>query len=253
VLNDLLDVEADRAHPTKRNRPFASGALPTTFGPPMFVLLLVGSFGLSWWALPRGFLAMLVVYFVGTTSYSAYFKRLLLVDVFVLASLYTLRILAGGVATAVPISAWLLAFSIFLFLSLALAKRYVEIRALEGDGRIKNRNYEHRDLHVVSSLGASSGYLASLVFTLYVELGTHTNVYPRPGVLWLAAGVLLYWVSRIWVLAGRGQMQDDPVKFALTDRVSIFCGLAFAGAMALARFWPPWLDAIFAGLGLGIA
>src|SRR5262249_51836386 len=123
VLNDLLDIEADRAHPTKRNRPFASGALPTKLGPPIFAGLLVLSFGASLVLLPRGFSVMLAIYFAGTVIYSLYLKRKLLVDVLVLAGLYTHRILSGGIATSIVISSWLLGFSMFLFLSLAFAKR----------------------------------------------------------------------------------------------------------------------------------
>lgn len=239
MLNDLLDLEADRAHPTKRNRPFASGALPIAFGPPLFIALLIASFGAAFAFLPRGFAAMLAIYFGGTLAYSLYLKRRMLVDVLVLAGLYTHRILAGGAATSIPISQWLLAFSVFLFLSLAFAKRHVEIAPLAADERIKNRNYGRSDLSIVESMGTASGYLGALVFILYVENGAHTGAYRSPAMLWAAAPVLLYWISRVWVLTARGQMDDDPVKFALTDRVSLLCGAVVAVIAAIARFADP--------------
>jgi len=241
VLNDLLDLEADRNHPEKCRRPFASGALPILLGPPLFVGLLALSFGLSAAFLPLPFLTMLALYFVGTVSYSLYLKRLLLLDVLVLAALYTHRIIAGGVATSVPVSAWLLAFSMFIFLSLAFAKRFIELRALTSEGKVQNRGYYASDLAMVGSMGTASGYLAGLVFSLYVELGKHAGLYKAPLVLWLVVPVLLYWVSRIWVLSGRGQMQEDPVKFALKDPVSVVCGMLVLGIAALARSAPDWL------------
>jgi 4-hydroxybenzoate polyprenyltransferase len=245
VLNDLLDIEADRAHHTKRNRPFASGALPLKLGPPLFIGLLVVSFGASLVFLPQGFSIMLAIYFAGTVSYSLYLKRKLLIDVLVLAGLYTHRILAGGIATSIVISSWLLGFSMFLFLSLAFAKRYVELAVLEGGEKIKNRAYYKADLAMVSAMGPASGYLAALVFSLYVEMGAHRGAYQEPRVLWLAVPVLLYWVSRVWILTGRGHMQDDPVKFALKDRASLLCALFIGALAAFARFMPPWVNDIF--------
>lgn len=242
VFNDLLDLEADRAHHTKKNRPFASGALPVAWGPPLFIGLLAVSFGLSLTLLSVGFTVMLALYFVGTMSYSLYFKRALLIDVLMLAGLYTHRILAGGIATQITITAWLLAFSMFLFLSLAFAKRYVELAVLEADGKIKNREYYKVDLQIVGSLGAASGLLAAMVFSLYVENGAHEGAYREPVILWLAMPVLLYWVSRIWIITGRGQMQDDPVKFALKDKHSLLCAVLIGAVAALARFTPPWLS-----------
>jgi 4-hydroxybenzoate polyprenyltransferase len=242
VLNDLLDLEADRAHVTKRNRPFASGALPVRFGPPLFGVLLLGAFALASTLLPARFSIMLAIYFFGTVSYSLYFKRRLLLDVLVLAGLYTHRILAGGVAAQVRISAWLFAFSMFLFLSLALAKRYVEIAAHTSDEKIKSRDYYRVDAQTVGNLGSTSGYMAALVFSLYIENNSHTGgIYREPRLLWLAVPILLYWISRIWIITGRGQMPDDPVKYALRDRVSLLCVLLIGAAAALARFTPDWL------------
>jgi 4-hydroxybenzoate polyprenyltransferase len=244
VFNDLLDLEADRAHPSKARRPFASGALPVAFGLPLFVALLTVSLGLAACLLSAAFVAMLVIYFVGTLSYSLFLKRVLMLDVLVLAGLYTHRILAGGIATDVRVSAWLLGFSMFFFTSLAFAKRYVELHALSTDDQIKNRGYFRVDLQMVTSMGTSSGYIAALVFMLYVESSAVRGAYREPAVLWLVLPVLLYWLGRIWLLAGRGQMQDDPVKFALRDKQSLACGAIIAALAALARFAPRELSSL---------
>jgi 4-hydroxybenzoate polyprenyltransferase len=236
VFNDLIDVEADRAHKTKHRRPFASGALPVIFGPPVFLGLFLGSFALAALFLPLGFLGMLAVYFAATLAYSFYLKSKLMLDVVVLAWLYTHRVLAGGIATGIPISAWLLGFSVFFFLSLAFAKRYIELRASASKGgQLKSRGYHTQDLEMVASMGPAAGYTAVLVFALYVEGSAKTVGYQTPGFLWVICPVMLYWVSRVWFLAHRGQMQDDPVKFALTDKNSWVCGLIIAAAAAAAR------------------
>ncbi|MET0390243.1 MAG: UbiA family prenyltransferase, partial [Polyangiales bacterium] len=180
VWNDLLDLEADRAHHSKRWRPFASGALPVAYGPPLFVALVSLGFGLSMLLLPPRFSIMLLLYFAGTLGYSLYLKRMLVVDVLALAGLYTHRILAGGIATSIPISSWLFGFSLFFFLSLAFAKRYVELALFTGDGKIKNRDYYKVDLNMIGVMGPASGLLAALVFSLYVEMGAHRGAYLEP-------------------------------------------------------------------------
>ncbi|HEY4159670.1 MAG TPA: UbiA family prenyltransferase [Polyangiaceae bacterium] len=242
VFNDLLDLEADRAHTTKRLRPFASGALPVALGPPLVLGLLVLGFGLASAVLPSAFLAMLGLYFVGTLSYSLYLKRLLLIDVLVLAGLYTHRILSGGMATGVRVSTWLLGFSMFLFTSLAFAKRFVELHALTSDDKVKNRGYVKADLLMVTGMGTASSYIAALVFMLYVDSSAVRASYREPGLLWLVLPALLYWLGRIWLLAGRGKMQEDPVKFALRDPKSLMCTALIGAIAVLARFTPTWLS-----------
>jgi 4-hydroxybenzoate polyprenyltransferase len=244
VFNDLLDLDADRIHVSKSKRPFASGALPTILGFPIFIALLLMSFAIAIACLPIAFVAMLAIYFVGTVSYSLFLKRQLLVDVLVLAGLYTHRILSGGIATGVPVSAWLLGFSMFLFTSLAFAKRFVELHALENDEQVKNRGYSRVDLPMVTGMGTASGYVAALVFMLYVESGTVRAAYREPALLWLVLPALQYWLGRIWLLAGRGQMQEDPVKFALRDRQSLACGALIGVIAVVARFTPLWLSAL---------
>jgi 4-hydroxybenzoate polyprenyltransferase/phosphoserine phosphatase len=239
VFNDLMDVEADRAHRTKCRRPFASGDLPVLWGPPLFMALFATSFGLAFAALPLAFAGMLAVYFVATLSYSFVLKSKLMVDVVVLAWLYTHRVLAGGIATGIPISAWLLAFSMFMFSSLAFAKRYIELRqSLGKGGQLKSRGYHTHDLEMVASMGPTAGYIAVLVFCLYIESSAVSIPYRTPILLWFICPVLLYWISRIWFLAHRGHMQDDPVKFAITDKGSWLCALLIALVAAGARFLP---------------
>lgn len=236
VLNDLLDLEADRAHRTKKNRPLASGALPVIWGPVLFVLLALGSVALAALLPSLGFMVMLGVYFVATLSYSFYLKKRMLLDVLVLAWLYTHRIIAGGLATSVPLSAWLLAFSMFVFLSLAFVKRFVELSALTDDRAVKNRDYMRSDAPIVATMGAASGYIAVLVFSLYVDQGAREAAYTEPVFLWFAVPVLLYWISRIWLLASRGLVEDDPVKFALRDKTSLMCGAVLVVLAMLGRY-----------------
>lgn len=229
VFNDLLDLDADRRHPRKRRRPFASGALPLRGGLLASVLCGLAAFALAS-ALSAGFVGMLLVYAVLTLAYSLVLKRIAMLDVVTLAGLYTLRMLGGAVAVPVPASSWLLAFSMFLFLSLAMVKRHAELRTLAASGAsaLAGRGYVADDLPLVRSLGTASGYLSVLVFALYINSAASLALYARPAVLWLLAPLLLYWISRVWLLAGRGAMHDDPVVFALTDRVSLVVLALFA-------------------------
>lgn len=245
VLNDLLDLQADRAHATKKWRPFASGDLAPAFGPPLCVALVLAAFGLAHWLLPPKFSLMLAIYLIGTIAYSLVLKRLLLIDVLVLAALYAHRILAGGVAADVHVSAWLIGFSVFLFTSLAFAKRYVELKLLCTDDRISNRGYFRVDLEIVTSMGTASGLVAALVFMLYVDSAAVRAGYRQPDILWLALPVLIYWLGRIWLLAGRGQMQDDPVRFALKDVSSLTSGAIIVAITLIARVPPAWLVSLF--------
>jgi 4-hydroxybenzoate polyprenyltransferase len=238
VFNDLIDIDADRAHRTKYKRPFASGDLPVLFGPPLFLALFLTSFVIAFAALPLAFVGMLAVYFVGTMSYSLVLKSKLMIDVVVLAGLYTHRVLSGGIATGIAISAWLLAFSLFMFSSLAFCKRYVELRQSEKGGQLKSRGYHTEDQEMVASMGPTAGYMAVLLFCLFIqESNSVTEVYRSPTLLWFIVPVLLYWISRVWFLAHRGQMQDDPVKFALTDKRSWLCAVAAGLVAGAARFW----------------
>jgi 4-hydroxybenzoate polyprenyltransferase len=237
LLNDLLDLEDDRHHPVKRRRPLASGALPLTWGLGLFPVLLVGSFAIAWLFLPWRFSVVLLGYYALTLAYSMYLKRQVMVDVVVLAMLYTIRIIAGTAAVDAQLTFWLLAFSMFIFLSLALVKRYAELHSMKERGLVKTRGrgYVASDLSLISSLGTSSGYLAVLVLALYIQDAKTASMYRHPQVIWLACPLLLYWVSRTWIIAHRGLMHDDPIVFAARDRVSlavvVLCGLVFWAAI----------------------
>jgi 4-hydroxybenzoate polyprenyltransferase/phosphoserine phosphatase len=237
LLNDLLDLEDDRHHPVKRRRPLASGALPLMWGLGLFPILLVGAFVGARAFLPWRFCVVLLGYYVLTLAYSMYLKRQVMVDVVVLAMLYTIRIVAGTAAIHGRLTFWLLAFSMFIFLSLALVKRYAELHSMKERGLVKTRGrgYVASDLPLLSSLGTSSGYLAVLVLALYIQDGKTASLYRHPQVIWLACPLLLYWVSRTWVIAHRGLMHDDPIVFAARDRVSLavvaLVGLVFWAAI----------------------
>jgi 4-hydroxybenzoate polyprenyltransferase len=222
VVNDLVDREADRVHPTKRDRPFASGALPPLAGFVMAPSLLLIAFAVAWLALPALFLVALATYVIVTLAYSFALKRMAIVDVLVLAGLYALRVLAGGAATDIPVSEWLLAFSMFFFLSLALLKRYAELRLIElaPGASLAGRAYQADDLALLRTTGPSAGFISVLVLALYVTSPEVVVLYQRPALLWLVGAFLLYWVLRIWTRAHRGEMHDDPVLFAARDRAS---------------------------------
>jgi 4-hydroxybenzoate polyprenyltransferase len=241
VFNDWRDVETDRRHPTKRGRPFASGRLPLAYGPPLAVALLGAAVLVSALLLPWQFTVTLVIYLAASAAYTAYFKSRLLVDVMILAGLYTLRVLAGGVAGQAPVSNWMQAFSVFLFVSLAFVKRYTELTAVEerGETWAGGRGYEVRDLRVIESVGPASGYMAVLVLALYINDPTTTRLYPSPALLWPLCLVLLYWITRVWFFARRRALHEDPILFALRDRGS-WCCLAVAIAIVVLASvrWP---------------
>ena len=221
LLNDLLDLASDRRHPRKRERPFAAGTLPLTAGLVAAPALTLAAFALALVIAPL-FALTLLGYYVLTLAYSFRLKRIVMLDVVVLAALYTIRIVAGAAAIAQPLSFWLLAFSMFIFLSLAMLKRYTELRMLQANGwnNAEGRGYRVDDLGLIQSLGAASGYLSVLVLALYINSTASEALYHRPEVLWLLCPLLLYWISRVWVVAHRGLMHDDPVIYAVVDRVS---------------------------------
>jgi 4-hydroxybenzoate polyprenyltransferase len=235
LLNDLLDLPADRHHPRKRNRPFAAGTVPILHGTLLIPVLLLLAVGIAW-LLPAEFLSVLVIYYLATLSYSLWLKQVVLLDVLVLAGLYTIRIIAGGAAVSIFPSFWLLAFSMFLFLSLAMIKRYSELRDLQDKGhqKTRGRDYQVTDLSTLISLGSSSGYLAVLVLALYINSADVRELYTRPEGIWLLCPVMLYWVSRMWLVTQRGGMHDDPVIFALKDPISQWLGVLGAITLLLA-------------------
>lgn len=222
LANDMLDLPADRAHPRKRTRAFAAGDISLQAGMALMGLLFLAGFGLSL-LLPSAFLPTLAGYLAVTFAYSFWLKGKVLADVFVLAGLYTMRLLAGSAAVGIAPSFWLLAFSMFLFLSLAMVKRYTELaeRRRAGSLMAAGRGYTVADLSTVQSLGAAGGYISVLVLALYIYSTDVRVHYRHEQVLWFVCPLLLYWISRMWQRAGREEMHDDPLVYAMKDRVSL--------------------------------
>jgi 4-hydroxybenzoate polyprenyltransferase len=237
LINDLVDLEADRRHASKRRRPFASGRLSVAVGMLAAPLLLAAASAVAW-QLPPAFMLTLALYFVLTTAYSLRLKRQVVVDVIMLAGLYTLRIIAGAAATEIVPSFWLLAFAMFVFLSLALVKRYTELRQQEAAGELSasGRGYWVSDLPVLLATGSASSLVAVLVFALFVNAPSTISEYHDPRWLWLVPPVLLYWCLRVWMKAHRGELHDDPVVFALRDWQSL-ASLAICAALFFCARW----------------
>ncbi len=233
VVNDLFDLESDRQHIRKRHRPIASGELSIPKAAFFALLLFLGGFAFAA-PLPLKFCAALAFYVCVTMAYSLVLKTLVMVDIITLACLYTLRIHAGGYASSVLVSPWLLIFSIFWFTSLACVKRFSEIASAKekASDAIARRGYVPGDLDQVAQFGSASGYISVLVMALYVSSRDVTTLYAYPQFLWLICPLLLYWISRVWLLAHRGKLHDDPIVFAITDKVSYL-----VGAMALVIMW----------------
>ena len=235
MVNDLLDIEADRRHPQKRLRPFASGDLSAFTGLGIVaVFLLLALSGARF--LPPEFNAWLLLYLAATLAYSLYLKRVVLVDVLMLSGLYILRLLAGSAATQTPISHWLAGFSMFLFLSLAIAKRFAELENLRASntGPANGRGYLLADLAQMRSFGTASATAAVVVFAIYISGLDVVKLYRQPGWLWLIVPLMILWLNRVWLLASRGELDEDPVAFALTDRMSQIIGVAVVAIAWLA-------------------
>jgi 4-hydroxybenzoate polyprenyltransferase len=227
IVNDLLDIESDRRHSRKRFRPFASGDLSAFTGLGVVaIFLLLAACGAR--LLPPAFSAWVLLYLVSTLAYSFYLKRVALVDVLVLSGLYTLRLQAGSAATQTPISHWLAGFSIFLFLSLAIVKRFAELQNLGAGGAApwNGRGYLVADIEQIRSFGTASAYAAVVIFAIYISGRDVTMLYRQPRLLWLIVPFMILWLSRVWLLASRGELNEDPVIFAITDKMSLLIGLA---------------------------
>ena len=236
IVNDLVDREYDRQHPTKRTRPFASGALSPAFGYVLSPLLIAGAFAISLVALPMPFAMVLAVYLVVTLAYSFGLKRWTALDVVILGGLYALRVLAGAAATRVELSEWLLAFSLFFFLSLAILKRYAELRLMQETEATasKGRGYTVEDVAMLRGLGPATGFMAVLVLSLYITSPEVTALYQHPVRLWLVTPLLLYWTMHMWLAAHRRAMPDDPLLFTVRDPISWSVGALAAGIVLAA-------------------
>jgi 4-hydroxybenzoate polyprenyltransferase len=232
-------LDADRHHRTKKRRPFAAGDLSIQSGIAMSAIMLTGGIALALF-LPLGFQLALLGYVASTLAYSFVLKKVASLDVLILAGLYTLRIIAGAFAVGLPLSFWLLAFSMFMFLCLALVKRVAELMEISDDalseasrGRLKGRQYRKTDIPILQNLGAASGYLAVLVLALYINSPEVALLYATPEILWLIAPLMLLWVTRLWVVTTRGYMDQDPVVFAIKDPETWFVAMV-TGAILLA-------------------
>jgi 4-hydroxybenzoate polyprenyltransferase len=235
VCNDLLDLDTDRRNLRKRRRPFAAGALSVRSGLAAAALLLAAAAAVALLTTPR-FALVLACYYALTWAYTLRLKRIALLDVMVLACLYTLRIIAGAAATGVALSFWLLAFSVFLFLSLGFVKRYAELEAAARAHRLggRSRGYGSDDLPLILSLGTASGYCAIVVIAVYINSADSLVLYRHHQALWLICPLLLFWISRVWMLTARGHMHEDPVVFALRDPVSVLLVLALGAIVWIA-------------------
>ena len=223
ITNDLLDLESDRRHPRKKYRMFASAKLPITIGLAIATLFISLSIALGV-IVGTEFLIMLLMYLLLTIAYSLVLKRLVFLDCLTLATLYTIRIIAGTAATSLSPSFWLLAFSVFIFLSLALVKRYAEliVQLKAGESTTYGRGYLVTDASLLQTLGVSSGYISVLVVALYLRSDEVISLYEQPMAIWFVLPILLFWVSWVWLKAARGEMHDDPIVFAITDKVSLY-------------------------------
>jgi 4-hydroxybenzoate polyprenyltransferase len=235
VFNDLLDLEADRAHPRKRKRPFACGALSIREGMQLLAALVPAVLLFSVF-LPSSARWLLALYAVTNLLYSVKLKRVLFLDVLTLACFYALRMLVGGAASGVVVSIWTLAFSVFLFLGLALVKRLTELRRVKHQSRrgVERRAYLPIDISMVQSFAASALYLSVLVLAFYINSSDVHKLYGRPEALWFVCLLLIYWVSRVLMLANRGQLTDDPIVFAFHDRVSYYVAGLVLGCVGVA-------------------
>ena len=227
LLNDLLDLEADRRHPTKKNRPFAAGHIASLWGIAASATLLISSFLIAL-QLPLHFMGLLALYLTLTLLYSFRLKRVVLLDVFLLATLYTIRIFAGAAAIAVPVSSWLTAFALFFFLSLAMVKRFTELRRLKQSDQASahGRGYTVHDSELIAHIGITSGCISAVILALYISSPEIYSLYITPWLLWALIPLLLFWISRVWLLAHRGELDEDPTTFAVKDGPSYMVVIA---------------------------
>jgi 4-hydroxybenzoate polyprenyltransferase len=234
VINDLLDLADDRSHPRKRDRPFASGALSVATGTRLAPALLLLGFGIAG-MVSAALLTVVMVYFVLTMAYSIELKRHSVIDICMLAGLYTIRIVAGGVAIGVGLSVWLLAFSMFTFFSLAAAKRLGELSDADAAGRtVSRRGYTLEDRRILSQMAIAAGYVGVLVLALYIDEPWVQERFGAHRMFWGVCALLIFWISRLVLVANRGEMDDDPLVWSITDRISRLTAVVIAVLVALA-------------------
>jgi 4-hydroxybenzoate polyprenyltransferase len=235
LVNDVRDLEFDRAHPSKRHRLIASGAVKPAVALALGVLLILASIAVAW-LVSLELVAYLAGYGLLSTAYSLFFKRRVFLDVLALSALWTIRVLAGGAAAGVAVSDWLIALSVFLFVGLALLKRYADLGLLASQSATAaaGRGYVTADRDLLRSMGVTSGYLAVLVLALYLTSPQVTRLYTSPRLLWLVCPLMLYWIAHMWFLAHRGEIQDDPIVVAARDPASYAVGALIAALVFFA-------------------
>ncbi|NUN06101.1 MAG: UbiA family prenyltransferase [Bdellovibrio sp.] len=232
VLNDLLDLSSDRNHHTKKHRPFASGQLSLKWGLVLLPALLLGAILLSL-PLPPQYAAWIATYLILNAAYSFYLKQSVVIDIIILSMMYTLRIFAGSAASSVAISEWLLSFSTLFFFSLACVKRCTEILRSKNKITLDGRGYRQVDYSMIQSLGVGSGLLSVLIIIFYLQSNDVRALYQNPAALWFATPVFLFWISRVWLLTNRDEINDDPVLFAVKDATSWGCLLILAAVFGV--------------------
>jgi len=240
LINDMMDLDSDRRHLTKKNRSLASGQLSIRNAVIAVVILLLGAISFVF-ILPLIFFIAIAIYLIISILYSLFLKKIVILDVIILAGLYTMRIISGALVIKTIPTFWLLAFSMFFFFSLALIKRYTELRLIKTSGKedgykssMHGRKYLVEDMVILQIMGIGSGLLAVLVFALYINSIEIKLLYSLPEILWLALPVLLFWITRMWLLTNRGLMHEDPVVFALTDRASLISAFSILVLLWLA-------------------
>lgn len=236
LINDLLDLNSDRSHPTKRYRPLASGELRILSATILIFIFLAGGLFIAS-GIGLLFLTILLLYFITSITYSLFIKRIALYDVFVLALLYSLRIFAGGIVIDVSLSFWLIAFSTFIFLSLAFIKRYSELIQIDNNEsslKSRGRQYSLVDINLLQIMGIVSGFMSAIVFSLYINSSEVVKLYKNPNLLWGMSLLFLFWISRMWLMTVRGKMTDDPIIFAIKDKTSYFIFLLLGLIIAMA-------------------
>lgn len=229
LLNDLLDISADRKHPVKRHRPFAAADLPILSGC-CAIIGLIGIGALLAYAVSLKFLMTCGIYLIGTLTYSFWLKSYIILDAINLAGLYIVRLIAGAVITGTVLSFWLLSFSMFVFLSLAFIKRCTELahqKDIQNES-LHGRDYRAEDLSLIKSMGVSASFVSILVVAMYINHEDVTILYRQPQILWIICPIVLYWLMRMWIKMGRGEMYVDPVEFSIKDRASLLCGVLIA-------------------------
>lgn len=227
IINDLFDLESDRRHPTKKYRPLACGKISISKAFFISLILFIAGSVISIKFLNIYFISTLAIYLFITTIYTFYVKRIVILDIITLSLLYTIRLIAGGVSTYIEVSEWLLGFSLFFFLSLATMKRYTELLIINEQNKTKTsgRGYSIKDISLIRTIGLSTGYLSVLIFSLYLNSFKVISLYKNPKILWLITLSLLYWISRLWLISHRGEMNDDPIIFIAKDKISYFIGI----------------------------